>query len=363
MIREKYCAMAEQFRLSEERDEQILQTLLAEERKQHTRRPAFFLKKGVLAAALITLLLASVVTVTAIVLKSDVFRDALGDGVTQWEEQISGKEYATMTMEHYQFSISNVLCTASSINYVATFEATDDIGRGTVDRMLPNFDFHLQQPDGTFLDFGYTTYMKKSHGQAGRSAQYVCSHLLDTAAISEDTTLSLGCILYEGVVIFNGSEDETEGAVEPGKLLDSGSFKKKIGTVDTRQIAISVNDANVQRVVLTPVSVLFYGNEAALADSKNGSGIGGKIHSFELIFENGEVWTLVSDQMTDCEHNRGGIGNVTPTDVTYFIGMEAIDLSQVVGIRLNEQYYSVLDSVNSSNLYALQSRGLQNSLE
>ena len=350
MIREKYCAMAEQLRLSEESDERILQTLLAEEKKQqHTRRPVFFLKKGILAAALITLLLASVVTVTAIVLKSDAFRDALGDGVTQWENQISGEEYATMTLEHYRVSISNVLFTAGSINYVATFEATDDIGRGSVDMMLPCFDFHLQQPDGAFLDFGYTTYMKKSHGQTGKSVQYVCSHLLDTAAISEDATLSLGCILYEGVVFFNGSDDETEGVVEPGKLLDSGSFMQKIGTVDTRQIAIPVNDASVERIVLTPVSVLFYGNEAALADSKDSGGIGGKIHHFELIFDSGETWPLVSDQMTDCEHRRGGIGNVTPTDVTYFIGMEAIDLSQVVGIRLNEQYYAVLDSADSSD--------------
>lgn len=311
MKQDDYRTMMEQVSLSEESRERIWQEI-----NQKKKRPAKLLRRPLLLAAVIVILIAMLVTVAAVSLRSSVFFPALGAGASRWEEQISEDVYLTIPMEHYSVEISNVLFTASSVNYVATIRPT---GAASAD-IVPDFDLTLRYADGTQVEFASNTHI--SLLGEDDALRYACSHLLDVCVIDETLTLALSCHLYEK------AEDMLMGGYEPGQLLASGSAVATIQNVD-REMCTFEGSGNLAQITLTPVSLLLFGETEG-----ESSGLGSSIESVMLEFEDGDRLVLVQDfeLQPNC---RGAIGNTEGDMASYFIGFEAMDLKRVTAVYVN----------------------------
>lgn len=311
MKQDDYRTMMEQISLSEESRERIWKEI-----NQKKKRPARLLRRPLLLAAVIVILAAMLVTVTAVSLRSSVFFPALGAGASRWEAQISEEAYLTIPMEHYSVEISNVLFTASSVNYVATIRPTEAANADIV----PDFDLSLRYADGTLVEFASNTHI--SLLGEDDAIRYTCSHLLDVCVMDETLTLALSCHLYEK------AEDMLMGGYEPGRLLASGSAEAAVQNVD-REVRTLEGSGNLAQITLTPVSLLLFGETEG-----ESIGLGASIESVVLEFEDGQRLVLVQDfeLQPNC---RGAIGNTEGDMASYFIGFEAMELTQVTAVCIN----------------------------
>lgn len=315
MNRRDYCDWIEQYAISEERDKQILQAI---QENAKPRRRSVHLRRTLLLAATLFLLTAAA---AALSLKFTVFRNALGDNISQWEDTISETVFTEFNTKSYHIRIDHAFFTASSVQFVATFTPS-----GTSAQQDCAFDFgiSLRQQNGQAIDFGENIYIEELPAGKAAERRFACSFLLDTTQIRENTSLTIGCCIYKSV------------SGEIGALLETGqSAAVVIQAVDSSAIPFFVDDANIEKVVLTPVSVLCYGNEAAVAAQE---GIGKTIYDLRIACKNGATLCLRGADL-DEPLLRGGIGNVTAEEVTYFLAIKAIVLSDVAGIYLNGHYY------------------------
>lgn len=309
MNRDDYRTMMEQISLPDESRERIW-TEICEKKKPRAK----LLRRPLLLAAVILILGAMLVTATAVALRSGVFFSALGEGASQWEEQLSDEIFLTIRTENYSVEISDIFFTVGSINYVATIRPS-----GTASsEILADFDLALQCADGTAVDFASNVHISLLSRETA-AVRYACSHLLDTCVIDESLTLVLSCHIYERV------EDRWLGGFEMGRLLASGSAAAAVENVD-RAIRRFDGTDEIPTIVLTPVSVLLFG------DTENG--IGTAIESVTLEFEDGERLVLIENYelQSVC---RGAIGNVGDGSASYFVGFKAIDLERVCAVCVN----------------------------
>lgn len=325
MKKNLYQQMMEKTELSPERDLEIRRTILQEEARwaHHCKRPVF---RALTVAAVIVLLVGSALAVPTL-FRSDLFQPALGEKASQWEPYISGEVFMEVETDHFEIQVDNLLCTASSINFVATLYPTDEMGREWMPEIGLDCCPGLQRADGTYIVGGMTTKIQRERTEEPDMYRYVCSFTLATADIAQECTLALNFSVYRlGMSEYDFVE-----------LLDAGEGRGTLNSVDTSNLNFTIASDHIEKVTLTPLSVLVYG---APGEPGNAAEMEHWIEDLRLVCQDGTELIVENESKTGtiC---RGGVGDADGEVFTRYYGIEAVELSQISGIWLNGVYYPV----------------------
>lgn len=334
-MNEQYRKMMEQIRLPEDRDREIRSALTADTRPK--RR--FVTKAGLVAAVLV---LAVTTAFAARLLRSEVFQEVLGSNAGQWENMISEDVFAECDTEHFHIQLDHTLFTTSSVSFVAAITALDDVGR----ELLPQFTLRFE-PDwelfGVSQEMGFVPRTSELPGEDADTRRIACTAVYNHVNLQPG--MELGFLFTMSLEEEGAWEDlrelpAAEGQASVGRwvvpIVGEAVCSGTVQSVDDRVLFVTVDDGQIDRAEITPVSVTLY------AETDPGD-LSEQIRELWLVLEDGTELAIFSFDLEDgTDALSNGMHFVYENGASCAAAFNrAIDLTEVSGLRLNGVYYPV----------------------
>lgn len=324
----------EKITLSPESDARILAALHeAENRKAPQRRRTKTIRCVVLAAVVVVLLITTVIG-AALHPSSKSYTALLGDGVKQWEGKISGEVFATIPLTRFEVEIGDAFFSVDCVSFTATVTATDAIGEEELPTLLPQFMLDFYDSKGIPLCGTQHMYMTELSAPAESARKFAYSFILSGDEIKKNTTMHMACTVYDWVRVEDPSSNI---AGYPNGILDSGNCEGRITTVDNTHLTVSVNEAAIERIEITPVKVTCIGTAAV---GKDLTSLRSCVQELALVLADGSVITLFNGEVEDpCVIGSGE--SFLQTGMSFHLCMQAVDVTQITELRCNGRSYAV----------------------